>query len=408
MKSALKLLAVLAGAASLGCMKLDDSAPITISTHVQDWRDEIIYQVLVDRFADGDVGNDYNVDLTSLGKWHGGDWKGVEDHLDYIQSLGVTTLWISPVVKNVDTDAGFDGYHGYWAQDLTQPNPHFGDVPALRRMVKAAHDKGMKVILDIVTNHLGQLFYYDINNNGEPDERIAGSGTTSSVVHINEYDPDFDPRGVQARTSLGESGPAPVIFVYDPASNHIPPEPAVFQNPLAFNRKGRTYDFEVPDQLLHGDFPGGLKDIDTTRCDVKQAMVDSYARWVELTDLDGFRIDTVKHVEREFWRYFTQKVRQRLDAQGKKNFYMFGESFDGRDPLCGSFTKHDLPADDVLAKENACVPDGDPNPITGDQLDGVFYFAQHFTAIRDVFQQAQGTQRVADLWAQRKDNYGSE
>src|SRR4029079_1946551 len=105
------------------------------------------------------------------------------------------------------------------AQDLTQPNPHFGDLPALRHMVDAAHKKKIKVILDIVTNHMGQLFYYDITENGQPDENVAGSGTTSSVTHVNEYDPDFDPRGVPARPPLGESGAAPVIFSYDPASN---------------------------------------------------------------------------------------------------------------------------------------------------------------------------------------------
>ena len=406
-QAALALSLTLAGVASSGCMKLDDAAPVTMETHVDDWRDEVIYQVLVDRFADGDEGNNQGVDLTAQGKWHGGDWKGLEDKLDYIQSLGVTTIWISPVVKNVDNDSGFDGYHGYWAQDLTQPNPHFGDVEALRRMVNAAHQKGMKVILDIVTNHLGQLFYYDINKNGQPDENVAGSGTTSSLTHINEYDPDFDPRGVQSSTSLGESGPAPIIFVYDPASNHIPPMPEVFQNPEAFNRKGRTYNFDDPDQLLHGDFPGGLKDVNTTRCDVKQAMVDVYAHWVELVDLDGFRIDTVKHVDREFWRYFTQKVRQRLDTQGKKKFYMFGESFDGRDQLCGAFTMSEGAANAPDAHEDQCLESGDTVKITGDQLDGVFYFPQYFTAIRDVFQDSLDTQRIQDLWAQRPMNYGT-
>lgn len=401
------------------CMQFDDGleGALPLQTNVKDWRDEIIYQLLVDRFADGDVGNNFRVNTAAPGKWHGGDWKGVEDKLDYIESLGVTTLWISPVVKNVDTDAGFDGYHGYWAQDLTQPNPHYGDIPALRHMIDAAHKKNIKVILDLVTNHMGQVFYYDINKNGQPDENVSGSGLHSyidengqyqnpdPVVHINEYDPDFNPRGVQSRTSLGESGPAPILFVYDPASNHIPPMPELFQNPAAYNRKGRTFNFDDPDQLVHGDFPGGLKDVDTTRCDVKEAMVDSYTRWVELTDLDGFRIDTVKHVEYEFWRYFSQKVRQRLDKQGKKNFFMFGEAFDGRDPLCGSFTKNDAPSAEELQKENACVKDG--IAITGDQLDGVFYFPQYFTAIRDVFQDARGTQGISNLWNQRPINYGT-
>jgi alpha-amylase len=312
-------------------------------------------------------------------------------------------------VKNVDTDAGYDGYHGYWAQDLTQVNPHYGDLVALRRMVRSAHDRGMKVILDIVTNHLGQLFFYDINGNGQPDDPLnIGQPPTPEVKKENEYDPAFDPRGVQSSTSLGESGLAPIIFVHDPASNHMPPFPAIFQNPNAYNRKGRTFNFDDPDQLLHGDFPGGLKDVNTELCEVREAMTEAYARWIELTDIDGFRIDTVKHVERGFWRYFTQKVRQRLAAKGKTNFYMFGEAFDGRDDLVGSFTKNgaeDAPSDAALEIENRCVKDS--TPITGDQLDGVFYFPQYFTAIRDVFRHRGGTQSIQELWAKRTVNYGN-
>jgi glycosidase len=402
-------LVALGAAGSIGCMQFDDALDTRpkLERHVDDWRDEVIYQLLVDRFADGDQGNNYRVDPSAPGKYHGGDWAGVESKLDYLSDLGVTTLWISPVVKNVDTDAGFDGYHGYWAQDLTATNPHFGDLPALRSLVRAAHDRGMKVILDIVTNHLGQLFYYDINENGEPDDRVAGSGSTSPLVHVNEYDPDFDPRGVQAYTSLGESGPAPIRFVYDPATNHVPPMPEVFQDPTKYNRKGRTFNFDDPDQLVHGDFPGGLKDVKTDDCDVKRAMVDVYARWVEETDLDGFRIDTVKHVEREFWRYFSQRMRQRLAAQGKTNFFMFGEAFDGRDELIGSFTKNDAPAPADLDRENECATKDGP-PVDGDQLDGVFYFSQYFQVIRDVFQQGKPTKQIEDLWAMRPKHFGTE
>ncbi|NUP11127.1 MAG: alpha-amylase [Polyangiaceae bacterium] len=410
--------AAIAGAAMFhhasGCMSFDEGlqGDIELTSQVEDWRDEVIYQVLVDRFADGERGNNYRVDLSAMGKYHGGDWKGLEDNLDYLQELGVTTLWISPIIKNVDTDAGFDGYHGYWAQDLTALNPHFGDLAALRSLVNAAHERKMKVIVDIVTNHLGQIFYYDINMNGEPDERVAGDGVSSGVTHINEYDPDFDPRGVQSRTSLGEAGPAPVVFVYDPATNHVPPQPEVFQDPRAYNRKGRTVNFEDPEQLIMGDFPGGLKDVNTKLCGprdgiaVKEAMVESYARWVELTDIDGFRIDTVKHVEREFWRYFTQKVRQRLADKGKTNFIMFGEAFDGRDNLIGAFTKADVPPEDQLAYENECVTDG--RTLTGDQLDSVFYFSQYFTAIRDVFQLNQSTKRIEDLWNLRPVHWGTQ
>ena len=313
--------------------------PPKLTTEVDDWRDEVIYQVLVDRFENGDRGNDYRIELDAPARYHGGDWRGLEQRLPYLQDLGVTTIWISPVVKNVETDADVDGYHGYWAQDFKAPNPHFGDLAKLRELVDEAHARDMKVILDIVTNHVGQVLYYDINLNGHPDEQLQGNGVDSPVTYINEYDPDFDERGIQAFTSLGEAGPAPIIFASDPATNHLAPSPAVFRNPEVYNRKGRTLDFEVEDQLLHGDFPGGLKDVDTTRCDVKEAFVDVYARIIEQTNADGFRIDTIKHVEHEFWRYFSQRIRQRLAAAGKTKFFMFGEAFDGRDDLVGSFTQ---------------------------------------------------------------------
>ena len=143
MKSKIVMAALVAGACALpeiGCVSVpDDGKQPAIGTHVDDWRDEVIYQVLVDRFANGDVNNDYNVRPGALARFQGGDWQGLIDHLDYIKELGVTTLWISPIVKNVETDADVDSYHGYWAQDLTALNPHFGDLAALRSLVFAAH-----------------------------------------------------------------------------------------------------------------------------------------------------------------------------------------------------------------------------------------------------------------------------
>ena len=104
---------------------LDGVKTVEIETHVEDWRDEVIYQVLVDRFANGSAANDFRFDPspTSLARYKGGDWQGMIDHLDYIEELGVTALWISPIIMNVDTDAGVDGYHGYWALDLERLNP---------------------------------------------------------------------------------------------------------------------------------------------------------------------------------------------------------------------------------------------------------------------------------------------
>src|SRR5262249_40871574 len=131
------------------------------------------------------------------------------------------------------------GYHGYWPQDFGRTNPHFGDLAGLRELVGACHQRRINVILDIVVNHIGQLFYYDINLNGRPDETVIGTGSAgplgapggAPVGHVTEFDPDFDPRGVQAATALGPAGPAPIRWLYEPAIDRMPPQPALFQNP---------------------------------------------------------------------------------------------------------------------------------------------------------------------------------
>ncbi|MHB8879493.1 MAG: alpha-amylase family glycosyl hydrolase, partial [Myxococcaceae bacterium] len=345
-----------------------DAVPVPLSTHVDDWRDEVIYQVMVDRFANGDVNNDFGAYPGHLSRYQGGDWRGLTNNLGYLEALGVTTLWISPVVRNVETDAEFDGYHGYWAQDLTRANPHFGDLTELRGLVRAAHAKGMKVVLDVVTNHMGQVFFYDENLNGKPDVYIGGSGSTSPVTRSTEFDPDFDPRGVQVFTSLGVAGRAPMVFFDDPAIYRERPLPAILGTANAYHGLGRTLNYEDPQQLLLGDFPGGLKDVATENPEVREAMIDAYASWVEWVDLDGFRIDTVKHVEHGFWQVFARGVRERLARQGKERFLMFGEAFDGRDDLLGSFT-------------------------APDELDSVFYFSQRFRVFADVFENAHDANR---------------
>jgi glycosidase len=384
-------------APEVGCVQVpDEGAQPVVATHVADWRDEVIYQVLVDRYANGDVNNDYQVRPGYLARFQGGDWRGLKEHLDYAQALGVTTLWISPVIKNVETDADVDSYHGYWAQDLTQVNPHFGDLSDLRALTAEAHKRGMKVLLDIVTNHMGQVFFYDMNMNGNPDIYIGGTGQcspgqpgcqdkSSNVTRVTEYDPDWDPRGVQAFTSLGLAGRAPIIFIQDPKINRVPP-PGILGTAGAYHGFGRILNYGDEKQTELGDFPGGLKDVATELPEVRAEMIDKYTRWVELADFDGFRIDTVKHVEHDFWKAFTRGVRDRLKPQGKRNFLMFGEVFDGEipksEPKIGSYTKKG-------------------------ELDSVFYFTQH-SAFVGVFANAKkdsqaGTKLFADLWNLRWD-----
>ncbi|MDI7267955.1 MAG: alpha-amylase family glycosyl hydrolase, partial [Myxococcota bacterium] len=400
---------------AVGCVdpaKVADPAFVT-PVHVADWRDEIVYQIVVDRFADGDPNNNYNVDRNSPGRYHGGDWQGIIDKLDYIEALGVTAIWISPVVGNVDEDAGYGSYHGYWTQDFLRVNPNFGDLAKLREMVDACHRRGIKVILDVVTNHIGPLFFYDMNGNGRPDDFLIGGGGAaygsfnddfpSGLTRTTEWDPEYDSRGVQAFTSLGESGPAPIRWVYEPAIGRVPPEPPEFQNPEWYNRRGRVTVWRreqeacewrlgrppgadwwsirecrdyVREQEIRGDFPGGLKDLDTTRQDVRDALYRVFAHWIETADFDGFRIDTLKHVEHDFLRDFSPRIRSRAEALGKRNFLVFGEAFDGRDDLLASY-------------------------VGDDQVDSVFYFSQKYAVFEGVFQDGNPTREIERLFHDR-------
>ena len=486
------LLTLLATGFACGCVDADSlpSEPgedgVSLSTNVTDWRDEIIYQVIVDRFYNGDVNNDYNVDTRSMARYHGGDWQGIIDKLDYLQELGVTTLWISPPVKNVEEDAGFASYHGYWTVDFLKHNPHFGDLATLRRLSDELHKRDMKLILDIVTNHVGQVFFYDINMNGQPNEWLAGRGDidkgaqrpeAGELSRVTEYDPDFDAHGIDAYTSMGLSGQAPVVFFDMPTINRTAPKPwsidlsdvpsvsdydkvnakkLGFANPNWYHQRGRTYDYDTQysynydsrsydltpiyseanyaegvgnckafvesnptlnkcrgtlgicggeeetgsckictqpwspctsvneccqlnklsppythrltnydgsageyldgsarqyyqnDQTLLGDFPGGLKDVATDREDVRQAMIKVFSYWIDVTDCDGFRIDTLKHVEYSFWETFAPGIRQHALERGKKNFLMFGEAFDGNDDLLAAYTTNENSVDSVF------------------------------------------------------------
>jgi glycosidase len=386
----------LATCAALGTSCADVSHEVTTDfkpeNHVAEWKDEIIYQVLVDRFADGLESNNYRVNKSHPARYHGGDWKGLADKLDYVQALGVTALWITPIVRNVEPDAGIDSYHGYWTQDPFLLNPHFGNLNELRELVQKAHARNIKIVLDIVTNHMGQMFFYDINQNGRPDESVEGGIKTKNdkTVHITEYDPDYEFPVVQSFTSLGNAGPAPIIFINDPSINRIPPqtpEAAILARAEGYHRRGRIVNYDEPpdgpEQTMFGDFPGGLKDVATERQDVRDAMFKAYARWIELADLDGFRIDTVKHVEHEFWQDFAGRIRARAKQLGKDKFLLFGEVFSGDDKLVGSYTNNN-------------------------ELDGLFDFPQYFQVFRDVFIGGGATKKVEARWAERATNWSAQ
>ena len=138
------------------------------------WQDEVLYFAMTDRFANGDVNNDQGCDPTGEQRFHGGDWQGIIDKLDDLKDLGVSAMWISPVQENDRDFLGMDGFHGYWPRDFYQTEPAFGSMDKLKELVEKSHDKGIKVMIDLVLNHTGynhpwttdpskQEFYHDRN-----------------------------------------------------------------------------------------------------------------------------------------------------------------------------------------------------------------------------------------------------
>ena len=356
-----------------------------ITSEVDDWRDEVIYQLITDRFANGDPNNDFGLsrDTTNLNRYQGGDWQGIIDHADYLEGLGVTTIWISPIVANVEEDAGIAGYHGYWTQNFAATNPHMGDLAKLRELVEVMHGHGIKVVVDIVANHVGQAFYYDINQNGQADITTwyATDGSDTLDV-VTEWDPAYDPRRIQSFTSLGEAGDAPIGWVWMPEINRTPPEPKEFQNPEWYNRRGRVTDWSDLDQVRLADFPGGLKDLATENPNVRRALIRIFSDWITHTNIDGYRIDTVKHIEHDFWSEFCPAIREHAASLGKDNFLLMGEVFDGNDALVGSYTQEDM-------------------------LDGAVDFAAKYQVFEDVFKRGGATANVAALHEARQVNWGN-
>ncbi len=292
-----------------GC---SESTPQLVSTPAaRDWRDEVIYQIVVDRFADGDPGNNRQdgVGTTEgdLARHQGGDYRGIVDHLDYLENLGVTALWLSPIVDNVPQSGAQDGYHGYWARDFTKVNARFGSEAELIALVAEAHARGMRVILDVVINHAGNVFFYDLDGDGEadPGEREPPFSTTPYVAPLVR---------TQAPVRLWREDAAGALETWD-----LPDE--------AFHRHGQTVVFSDATQLERGDFPTGLRDLATDDDEVMAALITTYAEWARRTDVDGFRLDAVPHVSRDDWRRFCEGLRARLHAMGKREFMLLGEVF---------------------------------------------------------------------------------
>jgi alpha-amylase len=294
--------------------------PVLADYRQRDLRDEVVYQVLVDRFDDA-VPEPPELEVQKipgdLARIQGGDWQGLRRRLPYIRGLGVTALWLSPIFENTARGDSEDGYHGYWASDFTRLNPYFGTLADLQALVDDAHELGLRVFLDVAPNHTGPVFFYDLDGDGQ---RSPG-----------ELEPPFRRAG-DAYDAVAWDYQRPALFSGHaaPGDGVTEPSPALTRFDLDtqyFHRRGRTENFTVSEQVTHGDFPNGLRDLATERPELVSAFVDTFAEWIRLTDVDGFRLDAVPHASVEFWNALCDGVRTRAAELGKHDFFMFGEVF---------------------------------------------------------------------------------
>ena len=303
----------------------------------QDWRDGWIYFLMLDRFnrADGKPPVSMPYDKP-FGQYQGGTFNGVRERLRYIKDLGAGAIWLSPVLKNRQSDR--NSFHGYGIQDFLQPEPRFASAPQkaeeeLRALVDAAHALGLFVIFDIVLNHAGDIFGY---------KGLGASAEGSATA-----------RDVEWRDETGRARPD------FPAIENIPAAqrkadglvwPAEIQQNAYFRRKGKGAE-------AGGDFES-LKEFVTDVRDgaifpVRNALILAYQYAIARYDADGYRIDTLKYIERDFAQTFGNAMREFALSIGKKNFFSFGEVFDGEERIAEFIGRNTREGGDLVGVDAA-------------------------------------------------------
>lgn len=267
----------------------------------EDWRDQFFYFLLVDRFDNGAMNPPpYRAGQPAATgnpakrkQFQGGNLRGITRRLDYIRNLGCTAIWLSPILKNrLDLN---DTYHGYGIQDFLEIDPRFGTIADLQQLTREAHARGMYVILDIVLNHTGDVWAYP----GDQPYYYFG-GQTFPFWRWREAD---GTPGMQLDDAVW---------------------PIELQTPDAFKRRGQIRNWEAQDEVRDGDF-FGLKELNLPRSDVLDTLIRVYKYWIATADIDGYRLDTVKHMESSVTAIFCNAIREYAQSVGKHRFFMFGE-----------------------------------------------------------------------------------
>lgn len=357
--------------------------------------DDVIYFLLPDRFANGEPDNDrggihggrldHGFDPAHKGFFHGGDLAGLRKRLDYLEALGVTAIWLGPIYRNKPVQgapgAESAGYHGYWITDFTDVDPHFGTRSDLEALVDAAHARGIRVILDIITNHTADVIAYrechDTSAGGPAGQggcpyRDEGSYpyTTRGAATGPSINDGFLGFGVATAENFTRLTRADWAYTpYVPAGQEIVKRPAWLNDPIYYHNRG---NFDDPgESFVNGDF-FGLDDLMTEHPRVTSGMIDIFGQWIADFGIDGFRVDTARHVRPEFWRVFVPAMLEKAESEAIPNFYIFGEVYDF--------------APEALARHT-----------WDDRFPAVLDFGFQ-GAVRDVVSRGAGTRRLARLF----------
>lgn len=334
-------------------------------------RDEIIYFVMPDRFENADASNDlggleggrldHGYDPTDTGFYHGGDIAGLTARLDYIQGLGATAIWLTPIFQNRavqgEGEWASSAYHGYWITDFLRPDAHLGEREEFRAFVEAAHARGMRVYMDIITNHTADVIAYRechdpssdlyINPEGQCPYRRRADYPFTTVggpdgEPINEGFLGDDPVHLTAENFANLTRPDFAYTPYIPEGVDGERNPPWLNDMTLYHNRGESFWFGESE--LYGDF-AGLDDLNTEHPTVVRGMIDIYKSWITDFRIDGYRIDTAKHVRPEFWAEFTPEIMAHAQAEGIEHFHVFGEVYE-YDPgqLARYITQARLPA----------------------------------------------------------------
>ncbi len=319
--------------------------PVSVPRFTHPGAGQTIYFVLTDRFANGSTANDtggfsggreeHGFDPAKIGYFHGGDFAGLTARLDYIKGLGASAVWVTPPFRNKPVQLGSAGYHGYWILDFLHVDPHLGTDAEFREFVAQAHARGLKVYLDIIVNHTADVIRYQggrtdyISKAVAPNRDAAGRPFDERAVAFNGFN-------AAAFPALSAARSFPYVPLV-PAAEIAAKNPAWLNDVTHYHNRGNsTFQGE---SSLDGDFVG-LDDLFTEQPEVVRGFIEIYREWIDGFGADGFRIDTARHVNLEFWQAFAPAIREHARRAGRPGFIQFGEvANDAQDvPLLSAFS----------------------------------------------------------------------